>query len=84
MKSLLELRDAAKNCRDKDYAASMREVADHIEWWGKTFDKFYTAEALGGLNSMWAHGHRLLKNVPKDDVPGGAGVREEALLQKVA
>ena len=84
MKSLLELREAAKNCRDKDYAARMRETADYIEFWGKTFSKFYTAEALGGLTCTWAYAHKLLKNVPKDDIPGAPGLREEALLQKAA
>lgn len=82
MKSiLLQIREAARECSNMNYRLELHSAASAIQDAVKHLLIDVTEENLRALNGAWAHGVRVLKNVPPEGEPAPlAGAPESAKL----
>ena len=73
MTILLKLRNAAKDCSNKDYSKALRLQADEIAGRLTIVHHDPTDENMQSLNGVWSKASRLLKNIPPEGDPAPLG-----------
>lgn len=75
---LFELRESARTNRNEKYRELAREAADQFSEAANAFCHSPTDSNLQAVVGLRALIHRLMKNKPTDDAPGGGMVRVES------
>jgi len=85
MTFLLEMREAAKNCRDENKRIQLRSCADELAGWIECLRSDPTRQNMINLNGCWARAAWLLDAANQPDPSGhGGSMRDGALLQEAA